>query len=233
MATVLGLIVAFSPFPGLREEAARGPETEERALDVVQSVNGVPIGFPRSEAGAVRAAVTYQLARSSKSYLTDTRARLGVLDVIVASEVVETFFLKEELAIRRLLESHDLTQDTADSLVARAAVLGTRTVGYTDEVAKVQLWMTGLVGAPDAGEGSSVAATWTTYTVALRWQSDDWKLAGVSSVNGPTALENRGTIPSTDEELGMADRMFRVPPFVSWDSSASKGAVTGAPGASA
>ncbi|MDT0319296.1 hypothetical protein [Streptomyces millisiae] len=189
-------------------------------------VNGVPVGYPRSEAGAVQAAVNYQLLRLSKTYRTDTQVRVGVIDAITASEAVEALFLKEELATHRLLDSHGLTRETADSLVARAAALGTRTVGYTDEAAKIQVWMTELVGAPDTAEDVSVAATWTTYTVLLRWQDDDWKLVKVSSDAGPTPLENSGTIPSTAQELRLADRMFRVPPFTAWGDPATSGSAT-------
>ncbi|WP_240796300.1 hypothetical protein [Streptomyces sp. RFCAC02] len=185
------------------------PRTVEREL-----VNGVPVGYPRSEAGAVQAAVNYQIARSSRAYLTDAAARLGVIDAIATAEFHDTLINNDQVAMDRVLDSLGITKKTADSLIARGAAMGTRTDSYSDDLATIRVWMTGLVGLTEADAPLPVSASWTTYTLTLQWQADDWKLAAVNSANGPTPLDSRGAIPSTVEEFRIADRMFHAPPFV-------------------
>ena len=177
-------------------------------------VNGVPVGYPRSEAGAVQAAVNYQIARSSRAYLTDTAARLGVIDAIATVEFRETLINKDQESTGRVLDALGITKKNADSLVARGAAMGTRTDSYSEDLATIRVWMTGLVGLTEQDAPLPVSSSWTTSTLTLQWQAGDWKLAAVNSANGPTPLDSRGTIPSTVDEFRIADRMFHAPPFV-------------------
>ncbi len=187
------------------------PRTSGRQL-----VDGVPVGYPHTEAGAVQAAVNYQIARSSAAYFIDPATRHRVIDAMATDESRETLTRNEDTGITEALvslgiDTGDLQEDT---LVARAAPLGTRIDSYSQQVATVEVWMAGLIGVTDDRAPLPVSASWSTYTLTLQWQDDDWKLAALSSIPGPTPLDVGSSVPSSVEDFRSADEAFDAPPFV-------------------
>lgn len=91
--------------------------------------------------------------------------------------------------------------------------MGTKTVSYTDQIAIVEVWMAGLIGTTSEKAPLPVSASWTTYTLTLQWQNEDWKLASVTSVNGPTPVST-GSEPSSVNDFRTADREFDAPPYI-------------------
>ncbi|MGW6454751.1 hypothetical protein ACWF94_02285 [Streptomyces sp. NPDC055078] len=195
--------------PGQNAQGAGG----DGAVTEQEQVDGVPVGYARSEAGAVRAAVNYQIARSSAQYFTDPSTRRKILAAMAATESRDRLMRNDDVGMKQVLLALGVTTDNQDELVARAAAMGTKTISYSDQVATVSVWMTGLVGVIDKSAPLPVAASWTTYTLTLQWQNSDWKLTAVSSVDGPTPLDDGGNEPSSVEEFRRADGDFHAPPY--------------------
>ncbi|WP_416969392.1 hypothetical protein [Streptomyces sp. 4F14] len=181
---------------------------------VKKLVDGVPVGYVRNQAGAVQAAVNYQVARSAAVYFTDTTARHATLAAMMTREALERQTRNDDNAMRQVLAALGVTSGNRDQLVARGAAMGTRVTTYTDQVATVDVWMTGLIGVTDTNAPLPVSASWTTYTLTLQWQSRDWKLSAVTSVDGPTPLDTGSDSPTGVDEFRTADREFNAPPYV-------------------
>lgn len=186
----------------------------DTASTVRKLVSGVPVGYARNEAGAVQAAVNYQVARSSAAYFTDEKARRAVLAAMMTSQALERQIRHDHDGMQQVLTSLGVTSANDDELVARGAAIGTRVTTYTDQAATVEVWMTGLVGVTANDAPLPVSASWTTYTLHLQWQSGDWKLSAITSVNGPTPLDVGSDSPTSVDEFRTADRKFNAPPYV-------------------
>jgi hypothetical protein len=193
-----------------KDTGGAGGNPQTSALKVV---DGVPVGYPRSQAGAVKAAVNYQIARSSAKYFTDTTTRHKIIAAMATSDARDRLTNNDDAGMKQVLSSLGISDVNADSLVARAAAMGTRTVSYTDQVATVEVWMAGLIGTTSDKAPLPVSASWTTYTITLQWQKEDWKLASVTSVNGPTPVST-GSEPSPVNDFRTADQEFDAPPYV-------------------
>ncbi|MEH0502326.1 MULTISPECIES: hypothetical protein [Streptomyces] len=193
------------------EKNTTGGDTKSTAKKLV---NGVPVGYTHNQAGAVQAAVNYQVARSSAAYFTDEKARHATLTAMMTRQALERQIRNDDTGMQQVLTSLGITAGSADELVARGAAMGTRVTTYTDQVATVDVWMAGLVGVTDKNAPMPVSASWTTYTLTLQWQSNDWKLNAITSVNGPTPLDTGSDSPTSVDEFRTADREFNAPPYV-------------------
>ncbi|RPE39069.1 hypothetical protein EDD90_2025 [Streptomyces sp. Ag109_O5-1] len=193
------------------EKNTTGGDTKSTAKKLV---NGVPVGYTHNQVGVVQAAVNYQVARSSAAYFTDEKARHATLAAMMTSQALERQIRNDDTGMQQVLTSLGITAGSTDGLVARGAAMGTRVTTYTDQVATVDVWMAGLVGVTDKNAPMPVSASWTTYTLTLEWQSNDWKLNAITSVNGPTPLDAGSDSPTSVDEFRTADREFNAPPYV-------------------
>ncbi|MEV5434451.1 hypothetical protein AB0K80_00205 [Streptomyces sp. NPDC052682] len=202
---------------GRRSSAVPGNETGgaggNAQTSVLKLVDGVPVGYPHSPAGAIQAAVNYQIARSSAKYFTDTPTRHKIIAAMATSEARDRLTDNDDTGMKQVLSSLGISDANADRLVARAAPMGTKTVSYTGQVATVEVWMAGLIGIASDEAPLPVSASWTTCTLTLEWERGDWKLASVTSVNGPTPVST-GSDPSSVHEFRTADQEFDAPPYI-------------------
>ncbi|MFK4184352.1 hypothetical protein ACI2L4_10085 [Streptomyces sparsogenes] len=194
--------------PAEQPEAGGDPRSTGKRM-----INGVPVGYSHSEAGAVQAAVNYQVARSSAKYFTDQTVRHKILETMMTAKTLDDQIRNDDTGMKQILGSLGITSDNEDQLVARGAAMGTQVTTYTNQVATVKVWIAGLIGTTDTNAPMPVSASWTTYTLTLLWQSGDWKLSSVDSASGPTPLNIGGDDPSSVEEFRTADREFNAPPY--------------------
>ncbi|MGW3308313.1 hypothetical protein ACWDG9_17195 [Streptomyces sp. NPDC001073] len=179
-----------------------------------RTVDGVPVDYPRSQAGAVKAAVNYQLARSSTGYLADPAVRSKTLRAMATSSAYSELRSSDDDSAGNALKNLGLTQQQAEqSLVSRSSVLGTRVVSYVPEAASVELWMAGIVGVTSEDSPLPVTGSWTTVTVSLQWQSGDWKLSAIRSDTGPTPVQSGSEDPTDISEFQRINRDFDAAPF--------------------
>ncbi|MCA1220208.1 hypothetical protein [Streptomyces sp. 8L] len=177
-------------------------------------VDGVPVGYAHNQTGAVQAAINYQMARSSHSYFTDEKGRHKTLAVMMTSQALRRQIHNDDTGMQQVLTSLGVDSSDDNELVARGAAMGTRVTTYTDQVATVDVWMAGLIGVTNKNAPMPVSASWTTYTMTLQWQSSDWKISAITSVNGPTPLDAGSDSPTSVDEFSTADREFNAPPYV-------------------
>ncbi|MBY8887263.1 hypothetical protein K7472_20805 [Streptomyces sp. PTM05] len=176
-------------------------------------LDGVPVGYAHTQAGAVEAAVNYQIARSSAKYFTDTAIRHKTIAAMATSGARAQLIANDDAGMKQVLASLGISGAGADTLVARAAAMGTKADSYTDQVATVEVWMAGLIGTTSNNAPLPVSSSWTTYTLTLQWQDGDWKLASVNSVNGPTPVST-GSDPSSVDDFRTLNGEFDAPPYV-------------------
>lgn len=208
-APAMPALTPTTPPARIGTDAGGDPRTSAHKV-----VDGVPVGYAHSEAGAIQAAVNYQIARSSATYFTDTATRHKVIDAMATRESREKLTSNDDTGIKQVLVSLGIHDGNHDTLVARSAAMGTKVDSYADQVATVEVWMAGLIGTTDKSAPLPVSASWTTYTLTLQWQDGDWKLASVNSVNGPTPLDTGSDHPSSVDDFRTADQEFHAPPYV-------------------
>jgi hypothetical protein len=177
-------------------------------------VDGVPVGYPQSQSGAVAAAVNYELARSTAGYFTSAVTRHGILQTITASGSLAQELKAQDSATAQFDASIGLSSSNSGSLVARAAALGTRVDSYNQSTATVEVWTCGLVGITSTSSPLPVSASWMTYTMTLQWESGDWKLTSISGAVGPTPLQDSSNTPSGTSDFNTANEEFNAPPYV-------------------
>lgn len=179
---------------------------------------GVAVGYEHSRAGAVSAAVNYEMARTRPDYFTDEHVRRGVLGAMMSRESLAAQLASDnanaDAAMARLGLQPGGTGPGGARFLARGAPLGTRVTSYSDQVATVDVWMAEVIGV--IGENSSlpVQAAWTTYTVTLTWQDDDWKIASLTTKPGPVPVSG-GQGPSSSMEWMTRLEGMDAPPPVS------------------
>jgi hypothetical protein len=170
-------------------------------------VDGVPLGWPQTRAGAVAAAAGYAKVLSKHWFLTDTVRRRRAVAQMAAPEAVAQL---------------QASQDALASVMARGAfgaalarpgvawllctsLLGYRVDHYTPTAAEVALWALVVYGT-DRG-GPPPQALYATSTLRLRW-AGDWKLVAASTVPSPVPLPGPAT-PTPAAELLRAAGSFR------------------------
>lgn len=176
---VAGRLTAPDPDPASAPQAA-GPGPTATA-------GGVPVGYARTEDGAVAAATTL-LAALGGRVLVDPAPRKAALDAVALSSAraaVETQLRVDPAGA----QAAGLTAALADgSLVARTIPAGSRLASYTADAATVEVWAVALLGTRTLNR---VTARWNTTTVELQWDSGDWKIAAIRGRSGPVPSPGR------------------------------------------
>jgi hypothetical protein len=179
-----------SAAPPAANAAAGGPGPSNTAF-------GVGVGFERSEAGAVAAAVSYTAAPQSWLYLSDEDVAAGVEAVVVpeirgdlAGEVVqEVRLLRTEL------------EDATGTVWFVVSPLATRVEDYDGDAGRavVRVWAVRVLSAAGVADPQS---GWQTFTYRLRWHDSDWKIASIDETHGPVPQLEVGLQAWTADYLG-------------------------------
>lgn len=146
------------------------PDSTERLL-----VNGVPVGYERTEDGAVAAATNFGRVMASVS-----------IDEQAYREAIRTFAAPQWQS-----EAEDLAENGLIFLAERYGSEGSftfvpvryRVASYSDSDARVELWGVTIASGPKI---QGIEESWVTGNVELVWVEDDWRVAGQSSETGPT-----------------------------------------------
>jgi hypothetical protein len=151
------------------------------------SVNGVGMGFERSEAGAVAATVSYAGAAQSWLYLSDE-------DVAASAEAVIAPHARDRLVgqlvddVRLLREE---IRDASGTVWYVVSPLATKVDAYSSSRAVVRVWLVRVLSA----DGVAVPQSgWQTLTFELEW-GGDWLVTAVSEADGPTPQLEAGDRP--------------------------------------
>ena len=179
--------------PGAAASSRPGPGPGPR-----QTVDGVPVGYERSRAGAVAAASQYGRVAASPLLFQEARRRAAVRAMAApeAAARLDAELAGEAATIRRLTGIGPDAGEAAGTVVLPVLV-GYRLDGYDSDRAQVAIWSTGILGLQGRYPARSV---WSTTVQTLRWVGGDWKLLSSDTSEGPVPLESQQA-PSPEEVL--------------------------------
>jgi hypothetical protein len=171
-------------------------------------VDGVPLGWAPSQAGAVGAAAAYAKTMSTLWFLSDRDRRHAALHRMAVPREVEGLIASQD----RLADELDLALGAGRGDQGRHAALITALLGYrvdqfADTKARVALWAV-VMHASDVG--GSMAPAWSTSTLDLEWIGGDWKLAKAITTAGPGPVSQPADgLVDAPPDLIAAARSFR------------------------
>jgi hypothetical protein len=150
---------------------------------------GVGVGYARTQQGAVAAAANYTRVLSSDLILNDAkrRAAIATLAAPEAKARLQKTFDQAVVSLRQGLGVSGTAGDGAQVLL-RATPVGWRVEDYSDDRAKVAIWVTSVGGSIGGTVAAPIREGWGTTTVELRWVGDDWKLAESTTTDGPVPI---------------------------------------------
>jgi len=159
-----------------------------------RTVNGVPVGWDHSEAGAVGAATNYTSALASSELMFDAARRGAAVDTVAAPQ--------SRTRLRRDLEDQAkviaasffglkdadqaLPQVDASKVVFQTIPVRYHLDAYDGSHARVSIWQTGVGGYQDSSLPPQEA--WGMTTVQLQWIDKDWKETGATVTDGPVPV---------------------------------------------
>ena len=170
------------------------------------TANGVANGFPHTDQGAQSAAANYAVAIGSADMFR-TDARHTIVTTVADPAVLAALQSRldqgfgGDTAARYGLDAQGKAPKGL-TFVSRTVPVGTKSAGYTESDAKVEVWCTGLTGL--AGERSTqpVTENWFTLTLSLRWTGGDWKLTDFARAQGPAPVPADQQAATAEEITG-------------------------------
>ncbi|MEV7090136.1 hypothetical protein AB0O07_30350 [Streptomyces sp. NPDC093085] len=170
--------------PSVSASARSASQADERGLP---EVDGVPVGYPRTEAGAKAAAANYVTFSGGSAFLTDTGVRHRAVSAMAAKGSAGAEGKKADHAAREAIGDlrGDAPKVSAAKTVARTGVLSARALGFDARGAMVRLWTVTVRGST-AGHATP-RTDFRSVTVTLTWESGDWKVKSSASTTGLVA----------------------------------------------
>ena len=175
---------ATTPQAQAGEAAATGRAGPSRVVD------GVPVGYQHSEAGAVAAAANYAQVLSSELIL-DKASRRKAIATLAAPEARARQQRAFDRAVASLTKGLGVKDGAAadGTVLLRAVPVGWRLEAYTGDRATVAIWVTSVAGSLGGPPGGvPVQEGWGTTTVELRWVGGDWKQLESTTTEGPAPV---------------------------------------------
>lgn len=171
----------------------------------------MPVGYARTEQGAVAAAAQYVTAFDGvRGVIEEERA--AVLDVIAADDARERLAEAMRPGSDMVVETYGLTPEVVrdPGFVARTVPAGYELVDYSDDQAVVRVWGTAMFFA----EGrEALSGSWSTDRLTLRWERGDWRLVSRDSAQGPAPPDTpTPALPGAGERINAFEKFVYVPP---------------------
>jgi hypothetical protein len=159
-----------------------------------RTVNGVPVGWDHSEAGAVGAATNYTSALASSELMFDADRRSAAVETVAAPQALERLRadLEEQAKVIAAsffgIEDADkaLAQVQTSKVVFQTIPVRYHLDSYDGSHAQVTIWQTGVGGYQDSSLPPQEA--WGMTTVRLQWIDKDWKETGATVKDGPVPV---------------------------------------------
>jgi hypothetical protein len=182
VAGLIGRLTAPSANPP-RQPKARAAAQHPWAAGTVA---GVPIGYPRTRAGAVAAMAAYGQALADPRVQLDDRRRR----VIAAAVGTERYAQRLDDAAAVFAARRQSAVGQALRRGARAVFLGLpvtyRILSYDGSRAVIKSWGVAVVASDT---GLEPRASWGTTMTTAAWTDGDWKVDDVRSEPGPVPAE--------------------------------------------
>lgn len=160
-------------------------------------VDDIPSGFARTSDGARAAAVHFVLTGQTMIGMVPTRVPDAIRSM-AASGSADSQVTEAQEQLRLLRER--LAGGTAQIRYIQS-ILASRVDAFTLERARVSVWSVGVLSRTGVAQPQ---AGWTTSTLELVWERDDWRIWDNTITPGPTPALNASALPSSAEQLDQA-----------------------------
>jgi hypothetical protein len=177
-----------------------------RAVGPRRYLDGVGVGYARSQEGAVAAAANFTRVLSSDLILDEARRRAAI-DVLAAPEARSRLQKSFDQAVASLRQGLGVTGAAAKDaqVLLRATPVGWRVEAYDAGTARVAIWVTSVGGSIGGASAVPIREAWGTTTVDLRWVGGDWKQVGSTTVDGPVPIGDVAPPTAAPELLDKAN----------------------------
>ena len=192
---LIGILLGFVFDEGKGETSPGGPTPSVAGPGPSTEANGVPVGYARTEEGAVAAATNFNLL-SGRDDLLDREAMTNAMQALAAPS------WKSEAA-KQAQNGYDYVAEAyGDDADVSTAVLRYDLADYAADRAVVQLW---TVTVLSGSERPNVDEVWGVVTVNLEWVDADWRIAGIESSPGPAPVDLPSRQPQQTARSVMED----------------------------
>ena len=203
---------------------ATAPVTAPRVAKVVSAgpsrFDGmVPVGYLHNEAGAIAAAQSYTAMMTEMLFRpeADSRAAARTMATGTSADAVETVMMTPIAGIRQSL-AVAASQNSNGRALVRTVPIGSRTVAYAADKARLDVWSMSLIGLEvqpnSASAGAPTRAAFTTTSFVLEWTSGDWHIASVIRIDdsGPSMSRQAPLNPTAFIDQASVFTPFRYQP---------------------
>ena len=181
VALLVGIVLGFI-LDDVETEEQNGTATPSEAPSgpgPFNEVNGVPVGYARTEEGAVAAATNFNLL-SAKDELLEEGALVEAMRTLAAPDWAEDAERQGKNGYDYVIETYGNDADVS------AAVLGYEVADFGEDRATVRLW---VVTTLSGSSRPNAETTWGIVTTDLLWVENDWRVAGIESSPGPAPIQ--------------------------------------------
>ncbi len=182
---LVAVIVALAVSLATRSVPA-GPALE-RAVPLPQGATrieaGVPVGYQRTEAGAVDAATNYLVALNSPVVLHPELVRAAEA-VMAAPSYRDQMIAEGDQSLRAMNSSYGVASNAGMGVqvVIRYVPIAFHLDSYDGQHAAVSVWAVWLLAESGILPPQQ---DWLTSTMLLEWTGGDWKVTAAGSRPGP------------------------------------------------
>lgn len=195
VALVVGVFAGF--LIDSDESATSPPPTGENAVSGPgphDEVNGIPVGYARTEEGAVAAAANFVLLNGRDSFL-DRDALSAAVSVLAAPAWREQAIQEAHAGVQFVVGRYGNDADLASS------VLAYEVADFDVDEVEVNLWTVSVASGSGRPE---VEEVWSLVTVGLTWSEGDWKVQALETSVGPSPVDLPATAPERSAESVMS-----------------------------
>lgn len=178
VGVMIGVLLGFVLDNG-GERSRQAPTPSAVGPGPTTEVNGVPVGYARTEVGAVAAATNFNLL-AGKDGLLDSDAMTTAMQTLAAPSWKDEASDQAESGYEYIVDTYGEDADIS------ASVLRYDVVDFTPERAVVRLW---TVSVASGSKRPTVEEVWAVVTVHLVWIGGDWRVEGIESSVGPAPVD--------------------------------------------
>ncbi|WP_182262033.1 hypothetical protein [Rhodococcus sp. UFZ-B548] len=187
LVLIVGIIAVFTS--GGDDDSDSGADAIRAAHGPTTTIDGVPAGYTRDQAGAQTAAVNF-IQANGQTYQ-------GRIDAAKLREVAVSANATD--ALNAVIDVSSGRTDLGKT-VNNVPLIVTVT-DFSQDSATVSVWGMG-VGQSPVSEGSDkvgILTVYSTSTVTMKWENGDWKAQDWKFVSGPSAEDAQ--FPAADSPL--------------------------------
>jgi len=155
----------------------------------------VPVGFARTDKGAIAAASAFLTTAQTLVELDDPGAAEAAVRVM-ATEASADGQVADAIHELWLLSAY--LRDGVGPIVLHQAAIAARVEHFELERARIAIWNVSVLSREGIAEPLAV---WHVSTLDLVWERSDWRIKSQSNLPGPAPAIDGESIPATSAQL--------------------------------